>query len=59
MDMDDFYEAYDNALELAGSVYASVSFEYDGMKYTVEPMRLGRKVRMLEQEIEELKRDKV
>ena len=57
-DMDNFYDAYSNAVELAGSVYAEVSFEYDEMKYIVRPMHLGRKVRMLEQEIEELKRAK-
>lgn len=49
--------AYDRACELAGKRYTRVTFEHDGLQYKVEPARLGRKVRELEEEIKVLRQE--
>jgi hypothetical protein len=51
-------EAYEAAAALSGKTYGSVSFEVDGIKYTVRPMRLARKVHDLQKELDAMKKEK-
>jgi hypothetical protein len=46
--------SYDAACELAQKKYARVSFEENGVTWTVEPLRLARKIQTLEKALQRL-----
>lgn len=55
----DIDTAYNNAVSISKKTNSSVSFDHDGITYTVKPHRLARKIYEMEQELAQYKQGDV